>query len=317
VSRAVSRTGDPVGDRTGNRAAARWLAAWWRVGVGAAILGAVVWWTGTGPFVEGFRALDARAVVLGSLLALAATVASAWRWRLVAQGLGVGIGLIPAVARCYRSQFLNLTLPGGVLGDVHRGVSHGRGAGNTGRGLRSVAWERVAGQVVQAVVLVLVLLLLPSPVRPPLWVAVGLLLLVALVVTAARGASSRRLVAAVQSDLRSGLLGRRTWPGVVVASTVAVACHVATYVVAARAVGVTAPPDRLVPLALLVLLAAALPVNVAGWGPREGAAGWAFGAAGLGVELGVATAVAYGALALVGNLPGAVVLAAGRRSSGG
>jgi uncharacterized membrane protein YbhN (UPF0104 family) len=295
----------------------RRTASRWRLAAGAAILGAVLWWTGTGPFVEGFRSLDARAVVLGVLLAVAATVACAWRWRLVAQGLGVGLGLLPAVAGCYRSQFLNLTLPGGVLGDVHRGVTHGRDAGDTGRGLRAVAWERLAGQVVQALVVVAILLLLPSPVRPPAWAVVGLLLLVALAVLAARGASSRRLLAAVQGDLRSGLLGRRTWPGVVVASAVAVGCHVATYVVAARAVGVTVPPDRLVPLALLVLLAAGLPVNVAGWGPREGAAGWTFGAAGLGVELGVATAVAYGTLVLVGNLPGAVVLAAGRRARRG
>ena len=117
--------------------------------------------------------------------------------------------------------------------------------------------------------------------------------------------------------MRSGLLGRGTWPGVVVASTVALACHVATYLVAARAVGVTLSVDRLVPIALLVLLVAGVPLSVAGWGPREGAAGWLFGAAGLGVELGVATAVAYGAMVLVGSLPGAAVLAAGRRTAHG
>ena len=40
-------------------------------------------------------------------------------------------------------------LPGGVLGDVHRGVVHGRAAGSTSRALRAVGWERFAGQVVQ------------------------------------------------------------------------------------------------------------------------------------------------------------------------
>ena len=54
-----------------------------------------------------------------------------------------------AVAAYYRSQFLNTTLPGGVLGDVHRGVRHGRDAGDAGAALRAVAWERAAGQVVQ------------------------------------------------------------------------------------------------------------------------------------------------------------------------
>jgi hypothetical protein len=49
--------------------------------------------------------------------------------------------------------------------------------------------------------------------------------------------------------------------------------------------------------------------GIAGWGPREGVAAWVFGAAGLGADLGVATAVVYGVMALVSGLPGALVLA--------
>ena len=66
------------------------------------------------------------------------------------------------------------------------------------------------------------------------------------------------------------------------------------------------------PLALVVLLAAGLPLNVAGWGPREGAAAWVFAAVGLGAAQGLAVAVAYGAIVLVATLPGAVLLVAGR-----
>ena len=67
------------------------------------------------------------------------------------------------------------------------------------------------------------------------------------------------------------------------------------------------PPSELLPLALLVLLAAALP-NIGGWGPREGVTAWAFAAAGLGASLGVATAVVYGVMVFVASLPGAAVL---------
>jgi hypothetical protein len=63
----------------------------------------------------------------------------------------------------------------------------------------------------------------------------------------------------------------------------------------------------MLPLALLVLLAMVLP-NVAGWGPREGATAWLFGAAGLGAAQGVATAVVFGVMMFVASLPGAVVL---------
>ncbi len=63
----------------------------------------------------------------------------------------------------------------------------------------------------------------------------------------------------------------------------------------------------MLPIALLVMMAMVLP-SVGGWGPREGVTAWAFGAAGLGVQRGVATAVVYGVMVLVASLPGAAVL---------
>lgn len=293
----------------------------WRSGVGrwvfgAGVLGAVAWRTGAEPFVAGVRSLDAETLALGTGIAVLSTVACAWRWRLVARGLGVAIRLRPAVAFYYRAQFLNTVLPGGVLGDVHRGVRHGRDTGDTGRALRAVAWERLAGQVVFLALAGVVLLLLSSPVGVAL-PAAGLL---AAVVPAGAVLVRRRwrvhpswpgrVLHAVQADIRAGLLERRTWPGVVLTSVVAVAGHVATYLVAARAVGVTAPLATLLPLAVLVLVAAGLPLSLAGWGPREGMAAWAFAAAGIGATHGVATAVAYGVMVFVANLPGAVVLLA-------
>jgi hypothetical protein len=118
-----------------------------------------------------------------------------------------------------------------------------------------------------------------------------------------------RLRAAVARDLRDALLARRAWPAIALASALVVAGHTATFLIAARSVGATAPASEMLPLALIVLLAAALP-NVAGWGPREGVTAWAFAAAGLGPSLGVATAVVYGVMVFVASLPGAVVLVA-------
>lgn len=84
--------------------------------------------------------------------------------------------------------------------------------------------------------------------------------------------------------------------------------HLATFLVAARAVGASAPIARLVPLMVLALLAMTLPVNIGGWGPREGVSAWAFGAAGLSATQGLTIAVVYGLFAFVASLPGAGVL---------
>ena len=96
---------------------------------------------------------------------------------------------------------------------------------------------------------------------------------------------------------------------IVVASLLVVMGHAITFVIAARTAGADAPLSELFPLALLAMLAMVLP-SVAGWGPREGATAWAFAAAGLGADLGVATAVVYGVMVLVASLPGALVLVA-------
>jgi hypothetical protein len=75
---------------------------------------------------------------------------------------------------------------------------------------------------------------------------------------------------------------------------------------------VTSSTLQFLPLAVLVLVAMAVPTNIGGWGPREGMAAWAFAAAGLGAGLGVATATVYGVLALAAILPGAPLIAAAR-----
>jgi uncharacterized membrane protein YbhN (UPF0104 family) len=288
--------------------------AWARLAGAAVTFTVLVWRLGTGPFLDGVRTVDGRPLAAASGLAVLTTICCAWRWKIVARGLGIDLPLPAAVAAYYRSLFLNVTLPGGVVGDVHRGVSHGRDVRDVGRGLRAVAWERSAGQVVQVILTVVVLLVLPSPVHSSMpLVAIALVLAVVGVVLVARarpgGGRSRwaRVRSAVAGDIRDGLLARRAWLGIALASALVVGGHAVTFLIAARTAGITAPPSRMLPLALLVMLAMVLP-SVAGWGPREGATAWVFGAAGLGAERGVATAVVYGVMVLVASLPGAAFL---------
>jgi glycosyltransferase 2 family protein len=291
---------------------AAWRSA--RLAVAAATLGVLVWRLGTGPFLDGLNAVDAGPMAAAAGLAVLTTVCCAWRWKIVARGLGVDLPLGAAVAAYYRSLFLNVTLPGGVVGDLHRGISHGRDTSDVGRGLRAVVWERAAGQAVQILLTVAVLLVMPSPARAAMplvglavlaaAVAVGL---VARVRPAVRRSWWARLHCRAARDLRHALLARRAWPPIALASALVVAGHAVTFLIAARSAGATASVSTMLPLALLVLLGAALP-NVGGWGPREGVTAWAFSAAGLGASRGVATAVVYGVMVFVASLPGALVL---------
>lgn len=291
----------------GGTAIGRTLWIWARLLGGAAILAALAWRQGAGPFVDGLRLTSPAALLTALMVTAGTTLCCAWRWSLVAQRLGVAVPVRTAVAAYYRSQFLNATLPGGILGDVHRGVSHGRETGAMGRGLRSVAWDRAIGQAVQAVLaLGAVALLLPA-VRTPvaLGAVVGVAVLILVSATLPRRA---RLVLIEDARLLSSV-----WPRLALASALAAAGHVVVFVVAARTAGVAIPLLELAALALVVLLASAVPLGIAGWGPREGAAAWVFGAVGLGAAQGLTVAVVYGVMALFATLPGAVV--AVRRST--
>jgi len=289
-----------------------------RLAAGVTVLCFLGWQVGAAPFKDGLRAVTWQAVVAAVTLTVLTTVCSAWRWRVVARALGVGIALPGAVCAYYLSLFLNSVLVGGVLGDVHRAVTHGRRAGDVAGGLRAVAWERLSGQVIQAVVTAVVLLTLPSPVRPALpYVLAGVAGVAGVAGCAAlvvRGAARRgrsrltRAAGAVSADLRHGLLAPGVWPQVALASVLVVAGHTATFVIAARVAGSTAPLGELVALLMVVQTAMVIPLSIGGWGLREGAAAWAFGAAGLGAATGVTVATLYAVLMLAAVAPGAGLL---------
>jgi uncharacterized membrane protein YbhN (UPF0104 family) len=295
--------------------AMRRLWPWLRILTGLAIIGLLLWRLGSDAFLDGVRVIDGPAVLAALGVGLVTTVAAAGRWCLVVRRLGLRLSLWTAVADYYRAQFLNTVLPGGVLGDVHRAVRHGQDAGNVGRGVRAVVIERAGGQIVLVAAGVVVLGTMPGAgghLVTPVEVAVPCVLVLLVLLAGARAARRtslwRRLVTPVLTDVRRGLLARDTWPGVMALSAVGLAGHLAVFLVAARAAGSAAPVTRLLPLMILALFAMGLPVNVGGWGPREGVSAWAFAAAGLGAGQGVTVAVVYGVLTFAASLPGAVVL---------
>ncbi len=289
---------------------------WLRILAGAAIIAVLVWRLGTGAFTSGLRLVDGPAIAAALLLGLATTVASAARWCLVVRRLGLRLSLPSAVADYYRSLFLNTILPGGVLGDVHRAVRHGQSSGDVARGVRAVAIERTGGQVVLAAAGVGVLFgrtPVVSAARVVTPVSVAALGALGLVLTAGtlwgrHTAFWRRQVTPALADVRHGLLARDTWPGVILLSAVGLAGHLALFLVAARVSGSPASFARLLPLMVLALFAMGLPINIGGWGPREGVTAWAFGAAGLGAAQGLTIAVVYGVLSFVASAPGVLVM---------
>lgn len=289
------------------------MRAYARAAVGIAILSAILLEVGGEPFLRGIASVTVAAAIIAVVLGAAATSAAAWRWRILAGRLGLALGWGESMSAYYRSQFLNSVLPGGVVGDVHRAVVHGRSVSHIPQASRAVVAERAAGQAVQLVLAAVMLVSLGMSAYAP---AVGIVLLavtiaaVGVVVVARLSPRARGAIRREAATVRYAFGSPGTVVKVFAASLIVIAGHVTTFVVACLAVGVAASPARLAAVALIAVLAGSIPLNIGGWGPREGAAAWAFATAGLGATAGIAASTAFGVLALIAVAPGAAVVAA-------
>jgi uncharacterized membrane protein YbhN (UPF0104 family) len=255
-----------------------------------------------------------------ALSALALTVPplllSAWRWRFTAGLLGLHLGRWQVVREYYLASFLNQVLPGGVAGDGVRAWRHGRRNGDQGPAWRAVIIERLSGQL--AVALLALIVVLGSPMwRDPIAQAMtshAPVFVLALLLVAGCGglvASGRirgravSLLVVVWRDIRRSLLQTHAWPRQLGASVLVVSGYALVFVCSARAIGVATPTATLLALAPPVLLAMLIPLSVAGWGMREGAAAAVWSLAGLPPAQGVAVSLTYGVIVLLASLPGA------------
>ncbi|MEX2047658.1 MAG: lysylphosphatidylglycerol synthase transmembrane domain-containing protein [Chloroflexota bacterium] len=290
-----------------------------------------------------FRRVDAGAVFaqLGELrpgwvaLALAVTVLQvsllAWRWRFTTARLGVDLPFRTALGEYYLGILANQVLPGGVLGDLSRAWRHARSGAPTGSAVRAVILERASAQVVMtltACVSAVWLLIEAYRLRMSGPGAVALYVVVALVAAAgvalalgarwfARHPSPDTATGRLRTDARHALLAREAFTAQLLSALAVVVSYVAVFVIAARAVGVTAPLVIMLPLVAPILMSMLVPVTVAGWGIREVAAAALWSFAGMTPEDGATVSVAYGLIVLVSSAPGALPLIAMLRGGRG
>ena len=275
---------------------------------GLLVLAVLLWQFGTGPVADAWDVTTWASVLAALVINAGSTLASSWRWRVVSRALGAPLTVRQSVTGYYRSQFLNTILPGGVLGDAHRGVHHGKRAGDVGVGLRATAWDRISGQVVQIGLTVLALALLGTPLTG---LTPAALLLITVVVVGGWLLMRYRRTANVWvgGDLRT-LVRLPAASRITMASLGSTAGHVAMFLIAVHAVGVDASWSLQVTAALVVLVGSAIPLNVAGWGPREGVTAWVFAYAGLGAATGLTVSIEFGVLSALATAPGLLVLVA-------
>jgi uncharacterized membrane protein YbhN (UPF0104 family) len=315
----------------------RWLAPGLRLAATLALLGMLAWQLDTRELLDRLGALSPGWVLLAILIGVPQVVLSAWRWRMTAHQVGIALPWPTAIREYYLATFLNQVLPGGVVGDAARAWRHGstRQTSNTASGsqsgpaIRAVIIERASGQIALLAVAMLAIALSPAlrgGLRQ-LWHAhagagwmgiIGLSLIAVLVLVAAFGLTQSRAGAALKrfsQDLHRALLTVKVWPAQLASSLLVVATYIAVFLCAARALGLERPIGELLPLIPPLLMAMAIPLTIAGWGLREGAAAVIWPLGGLPAQEGVVLSVTYGLLILAASLPGLAVLLMDHRSA--
>ena len=257
-------------------------------------------------------------VLLPALMLTVVQVAlSAWRWRYTVNRLGLTLDYGVAVREYYLATFLNQVLPGGVLGDANRAWRHGSGSGERLSAVHGVAIERLSGQLVLVLIVVIsVTGLFASGQLTTVYWSDGVWLVAGIVsvffaIGLVMKTGVQDYLQRLRHDLSLALLNRAALPVQIASSLLVLASYLGVFLCLAWGLGYlesVASVAIITSLGSILLLSMVIPLTVAGWGIREGAAAVLWPMAGLPAEQGVALSVGYGALVLVSSLPGVLFL---------
>lgn len=309
----------PKPARTRLRTGARLLAV-------VALLALVIGLVGPADMAAQLRRTSLPWFAAAVLCAIAANLVSAWRWGVIARALGLRAPLGALVSAYAQGIAVNTVLPGATLGgDALRALRLAQ-AGNDGLlAGASVVLDRASGLWVLCVLSLLASLMLLAS-GTTTGVAAGATLslpMVGLLAALLLGALSLPFVIAPGPapsrrprwrqrwhELRALLHARRHAMGrSLLPSMVVQVLSAATLWLCARAAGAEISAAAVMAVGAPVFLAAAIPVSVGGFGPREAVAALAFPWIGAAPEVGVAAALLYGLAAAVQGAVGAPLLA--------
>lgn len=274
-----------------------------------------------------FLAVDLRWVLAAGMALTVQTLLSAERWRVTAAQLGIIIPPARALREYYLAQFVNQSLPGGVVGDAGRALRSRDQAGLLIAG-QAVIFERLAGQIALLAVFLAALPLtfvLPTGFDWPLWligpVAVALVIVAALPLGI--GAALRMIrpgdhaLRRFLARLSLALVARGVLLRQVLLSLGTAIFNLAAFAFCALALDVNLPLLAVGTLVPLILFSMILPLTIGGWGVREGAAALLFPVVGQTASEGLATSFTFGLVIAAAVVPGLIVTWLATNSRGG
>ena len=290
---------------------------WLRWSATLALLAVVFWLTDLAAVVSRFRSVDLWWLMLALAVTPLQVAVSAWRWRYTVARLGGHLPLGHAIGEYYLATLVNQLVPGGVVGDAGRIMRHSRVAQETTLAMHGVMIERLSGQLVLILLaLPLILLWVPIPALPVPGLALTGVLLVLMMGLLSKMPRIRSWWSRFRGDCYRALLAPEALPVQLVSSVMEIGSYLLVFWCLAMGLGIRVAvesPWLLMALCTVLLVAMVVPLTMAGWGVREGAAALLWPLAGLDPAQGVALSVCYGLVVLASSLPGAMFLLTARK----
>lgn len=284
--------------------------AWLRVAGSLCLLGFAAWLVDVEAVASSLAKAQPVPLLCAVLLTVPTLAVIAWRWRFTAGRVGVSLSMRVALGEYYLSTLVNQIVPGGFGGDVARAVRVGAVRPEQRAAVvRSVVLDRLSGQAALWGTLVVFAMLWSAKLGGTLalvvlGLAVGLLFLArSLAQRAPKGRFGQALHDSLR-DAREAALSRGAWAAQLGASFASLAMLSLTYALCALALGADVSFPLLVAVAPAILAVMSLPISVGGWGVREVASAAAFECLGAEPSAGVAIGALFGAVNVLGALPG-------------
>jgi len=290
------------------------------------LLGAAIAIVGPARLATHLRAVDPAWLALAIAVGILSNVASAWRWSRLGRHMTLHAPFRPLLMSYAQGAAVNVFLPGATIGgDTLRSIQLSRLGNPLGLSSLSVVLDRVSGLWVLCAMSLLAFATtavgaalgnptaaaaLDAAVRgaggAPLALYGTLLVLVLAIPLAglarrpARPPAGAHPVRARLADAREAVAAQapalaRSLPD----SLLVQLLSASALWLAARAAGADVGLLPVLAVAAPIFVAAALPISMAGFGPRELAAGLAFSAIGAPSSVGVAAAMLYGVTTVV------------------
>jgi glycosyltransferase 2 family protein len=251
-------------------------------------------------------------VVVALVIVQVQVILSAIRWRFTAKRLGHSISLPVAVREYYFGSFLNQIMPGGMAGDAFRAYrSKADGEGGWKRPAAAVLLERLSGQLafflLTGIGLVVWPIVLgdhfPKEFATLAWICIGIVLGVGTLALVLGKVKLPARLSGLRPELTAAFWKDGAFAVQASLSVTIVASYVATFFIAASAVGTPLPAIAAVTIIPLCLLTMLIPISVGGWGTREAAAASLWPLLGFTSAEGFSASLLYGIFSLMGVAP--------------